>query len=175
MSHTPTTGSAYTSDMVETWEWCVTHQNDDPLNPIMIISTSFGGGRYTDQAVCGNESPAMTAAAANARAVGITLFVSSGNDGYCDAIGWPGCLSDVISVGAVYDAALGKIGWCVSEDSCCHPKIPTDGCSSGYYTPESGAADLVTAYSNTASFLSLFAPANWAYTTNLSGGYWDTP
>ncbi len=172
ISNTPNNGSAYNSDMVEAWEWCVTHQNDDPLNPIMIISTSFGGGRYT--ANCDNSSIAMTAAADNARAVGITLFVSSGNDGYCDAMGWPGCISNVISVGAVYDAALGDIGWCVSEDSCA-PKIATGGCSSGFYSPESGAPDSVTVYSNTASFLSLFAPANWAYTTKLGGSYWDTP
>ncbi len=176
ISNTHTSGSANTSDMIEAWEWCVTHQNDDPLNPIMIISTSFGGGRYTNQADCDNDTSAMTAAAANAKAVGITLFVSSGNDGYCDAMGWPGCLSNVISVGAVYDAALGEneIGWCVSENSCA-PKIPTDGCSTGYYSPERGAPDQVTVYSNTASFLSLLAPSNWAYTTKLDGGYWDTP
>lgn len=46
ITSTSTNGSAYDSDMVEAWEWCVTHQDDDPANPIMIISTSFGGGRY---------------------------------------------------------------------------------------------------------------------------------
>ena len=175
ISNSETTGSAYISDMIEAWEWCVTHQNDDPAHPIMIISTSFGGGEYKSQADCDGAASAMTAAAANAKAVGITLFVSSGNDGYCDALGWPGCLSDVISVGAVYDAVLGEeIGWCVSENSCA-PKMPTWGCSSGYYSPESGALDQVTIYSNTAPFLSLMAPANWAYTTKLGGGYWDEP
>lgn len=176
MSHTPTIGSAYTSDMIEAWEWCVTHQNDDPLNPIMIISTSFGGGRYTDQADCDNVSSAMTAAAANARAVGITLFVSSGNDGYCDATGWPGCLSDVISVGAVYDANIGRnppagyVG-CIKNESC----VGTPGiCPEKYYVDDPANEDQVTTYSNTASFLSLFAPAEWAYTTKLDGGYWDT-
>ncbi len=175
MSHTPTGGSAYTSNMVEAWEWCVTHQNDDPLNPIMIINTSFGGGRYTDQADCDNVSSAMTAAAANARAVGITLFVSSGNDGYCDAMGWPGCLSDVISVGAVYDAdfTTSSIGWCVSSESCA-TKYKTEGCGSGWYSPEVPNSDNVIAYSNTASFLTLLAPSNWATTTKLGGGYWDT-
>jgi subtilisin family serine protease len=168
ISYSSTIGGAYLSDMVEAWEWCVTHQNDDPMNPIMIISTSFGGGRYTD--ICDDVSSAMTAAAANARAVGMTIFVSSGNDGYCDATGWPGCLSDVIRVGAVYDAALGEIGWCVSEDSCA-PKLPTSGCSTGFYSLETGTPDSVIVYSNTSSFLSLFAPANWAYTTKLGGGY----
>jgi subtilisin family serine protease len=177
ISNTPTGGSAYTSDMVEAWELCITHQNDDPLNPIMIISMSFGGGRYTDQADCDNYSSAMTAAAANARAVGITLFVSSGNDGYCDAMGWPGCLSDVISVGAVYDANIGRhppagnVG-CIMNESC----VGTPGiCPEKWYVDDPANADQVTTYSNTASFLSLFAPAEWAYTTKLGGGYWDTP
>lgn len=172
ISNTSTGGSAYSSDMIEAWEWCVTHQNDDPSNPIMIISTSFGVGKYTSQ--CDGVSTAMTNAAANARAVGMTLFVSSGNDGYCDAIGWPACINDVISVGAVYDAALGTIGWCVSADSCA-TKIATSGCSTGYYSPESGAADSVIVYSNSASILDLLAPANWAYSTDLNDGYWDAP
>jgi subtilisin family serine protease len=37
-----TGGSAYESDMIAAWEWCVTHQYDDLANPIQIISTSFG-------------------------------------------------------------------------------------------------------------------------------------
>lgn len=38
------TGGATTGAMIAGWEWCITHQHDDPDNPIMIISTSFGGG-----------------------------------------------------------------------------------------------------------------------------------
>jgi len=33
----------------------------------------------------------------------------------------------------------------------------------------------VTTYSNSASFLILMAPSNWATTTRLGGGYWDSP
>lgn len=168
-----TGGSAYTSDMIEGWEWCITHQYDDPSNPIMIISTSFGGGKYFN--TCDSISMAMTTAAANAVSSGMTLFVSSGNDGYCDAIGWPACISHVISVGAVYDAAFtpASIGWCVTRDTCAQ-KIPTMGCTTGYYFPDSPEPDRVIVYSNTSSFLSLLAPANWATTTKLGGGYWDT-
>ena len=173
MTYSPTSNSAYTSAMAEAWEWCITHQNDDPANPIMIISTSFGGGKYTDQATCDGASSAMAAAAANAKAVGITIFVSSGNDGYCDATGWPACLSDVISVGAVYDADFGNYYPCVSEDSCAS-KIATASCSTGYYSVDSTVADRVTSYSNTASFLSLLAPSNAAYTTKMGGGYTST-
>ena len=168
-----TGGSAYTSDMIEGWEWCITHQYDDLSNPIMIISTSFGGGKYFN--TCDSISTAMTTAAANAVSAGMTLFVSSGNDGYCDAIGWPACISHVISVGAVYDAAFthSSIGWCVTRDSCAR-KIPTFGCTTGFYYSDTPEPDKVIVYSNTSSFLSILAPSNWATTTKLGGGYWDT-
>jgi subtilisin family serine protease len=169
-----TGGSAYTSDMIEGWEWAIRHQNDDPTNPIQIISTSFGGGRYYNQGTCDSATPAMTTAAANAVAAGITIFVSSGNNGYCSSMGWPACISYVNSVGAVYDASLGTLGWCVSYDSACTTRASANtGCSSGYAAFDSSVADKVTAYSNSASFLSLFAPSNNAYTTDIvgSGGY----
>jgi subtilisin family serine protease len=160
--------------MIEAWEWCITHQYDDPQNPILIINTSFGAGRYIGY--CDSYSPAMTSAAANAKAAGMTLFVSSGNDGYCDAIGWPACISHVVSVGAVYDAHFTAegIGWCVQQQSCAD-KIPTFGCESRYYSPDIPYGDQVTVYSNNASFLSLLAPSNWATTTQLGGGYWTAP
>ena len=63
--------SAYESDMIAAWEWCITNQNLDPDNPIIIISTSSGGEGYT--AVCDDASPAMTPAAAKAKEAGITL------------------------------------------------------------------------------------------------------
>ena len=168
-------GGAYVSNMIEGWEWSITHQYDDPNNPIMIINTSFGGGRYFGS--CDNVSTSMTAAAANAVAAGITLFVSSGNDGYCDSIGWPACISHVVSVGAVYDAALGRnppsgyVG-CIKDGSCVG--TPGPPCTEKWYVDEPANADQVTTYSNSASFLHLLAPSNWATTTELGGGYWDT-
>ncbi len=173
ISNTPTGGSAYTSDMIEAWEWCITHQNDDPGNPIMIVSTSFGGGRY--YSACDSASTAMTTAAANAVSVGMTLFVSSGNDGYCNSMGWPACISHVVSVGAVYDARFttSSIGWCVNSGSCAD-KNSTWGCSTLWYSSQQVQADRVIVYSNTASFLGLLAPSNWATTTKLGGGYYNT-
>jgi len=170
-----TGGSAYTSDMIEGWEWCITHQYDDFSSPIMIISTSFSGGRYFS--ACDITSIAMTTAAANAVSAGMTLFVSSGNDGYCDAIGWPACISHVISVGAVYDADLGRnppsgyVG-CIKNGSCVG--APGPPCDEKWYVDEPANADQITTYSNSASFLDLLAPSNWATTTELGGGYWDT-
>ncbi|MDW8308235.1 MAG: S8 family serine peptidase, partial [Verrucomicrobiales bacterium] len=160
------TGTATSSAMAAAWDWCVTHRDDDPNNPLLVISTSFGGGRYFS--ACDSASPAMTAAANNAVAAGITVLASSGNDGFCDSLSWPSCISSVISVGAVYDAAFGNFLPCVSADSCA-PKISTSGCSSGWYVNDSTAADKVTAYANVASFLTLFAPANQCYTLDIVG------
>lgn len=156
----------YTSDMVASWEWCITHQQDDPDNPILVISASMGSGRYLS--ACDGVSTALFEAAANAVAAGITLFVSSGNDGYCDAVSSPACLSDVISVGAVYDSGLGTFYPCVSSDSCA-TKYATADCESGYYATDSTAADIVPSYSNSSSLLDLLAPSDSTYTTDISG------
>jgi subtilisin family serine protease len=173
------TGSAYTSDMVAAWDWCVSHRDDDPNNPIKVISTSFGGGRFFDTATCDVSTPAMTTAANNAVAAGITILASSGNDGYCDSMGWPACISNVISVGAVYDASFGTYYPCVNAASCATKYA--GGCSTSYYAIDETAADMVTSYSNTATFLDLFAPSNKAYTTDIegssgysSGDYYDS-
>jgi len=145
-------GFAWTADTIEGWEWCITHQNDDPANPIMVISTSFGGEYYTSH--CDFAVPAMTIAAQNAVSAGITLFVSSGNDGGTDGMGWPACISHVNSVGAVYDDDVGPHYYSICID------LTTD-------------ADQVTCYSNSASFLTLFAPSHDAYTADIvgPGGY----
>lgn len=166
ISSDATGGSASSAAMIAAWEWAVTHQNNAPTTPIRIISTSFGGGRYTGNAACDAASPGMTAAANNAVSAGITIFASSGNDGYCDSMGWPACISSVISVGAVYDANFGSYSPCVNAASCA-TKYFSD-CSTGYHAIDATAADNVTSYSNSASFLTLFAPSNQAYTLQCS-------
>jgi subtilisin family serine protease len=155
-----TSGSADTEDMIAAWDWCVTHQNDDPNNPIMVMNTSFGGNQFF--AACDSASPGMTLAAANAVAAGITNLASSGNEGWCDSLAW--------SVGAVYDAAFGTNTWCVSGLSCANIAFNL-GCGTGWSANDASAVDKVTVYSNSASFLDVLAPSNQAYTTDLSSGY----
>ena len=167
ISSTATGDSATSAAMVAGWDWCVTHQNDNANYPIMIISTSFGGGRYTS--VCDSTVTAMTAAAQAAKDAGITLFVSSGNDGYCDSVGWPSCISTVMAVGAVFDASTGTWGFCVANDSCATKELDYR-CTAedhGYISWNPTQADMVTSYSNSASIVSLFAPSNMAYTLGI--------
>jgi subtilisin family serine protease len=162
-------GSADSDVMVAAWNWCVSHKNDDPAHPIVAISTSFGGDR--NYSACDTYVPSMTTAANNAVTAGITVLASSGNDGYCDSIAWPSCISSVLSVGAVYDAAFGTYQPCIDAGSCA-TKYSTTQCT-GWYAIDTTAADKVTSYSNTASFLTLLTPSNKCYTTDIvgSGGY----
>ncbi len=161
--------SASDADIIAAWNWCITHKNDDPNNPILVISTSFGGGRFNQ--ICDDVHPGYAIAAANAVSAGITLLVSSGNDGYCDSISIPACISSVIAVGAVFDVAFGSVSWCLDRTSCAAVSGP---CGMGNrIATDITAADRVTSYSSTADFLGLLAPAHQAHTTDMigAGGY----
>jgi len=161
-------GSASDSDIIAAWDWCVSHKNDDPANPILVISTSFGGDRYTSN--CDGSQSIYFVAANNAVAAGITVLASSGNEGYCNAISSPACVSSVISVGAVYDSAYtSSTTFCVDEVSCVS-KSPDGACFSGWGHTEPPQADRVTGYSNTSGFLDILAPSHRAYTTDIVGG-----
>ncbi len=68
----------------------------------------------------------------NLRSAGVATFIASGNSGYSDGLGAPACISSAISVGSVRDGGPGA-------------------------TP----ADAVSAFSNSASILSMLAPGEW--------------
>ena len=93
-------GSAYVSNMIEAWDWCITHKNDDPTHPLLVINCSFGGGQYFSE--CNGTSSAT--AIDNVAAAGITFVASSGNDGWCDALSSPACAPNAISVGVSWSA-----------------------------------------------------------------------
>jgi len=168
-----TGGYARDGDTIEAWEWILDNQDFDPGNPILIVSHSFGGGRY--YSVCDESLPGLTTAAANLVAAGITVFASSGNDGFCDSMAAPACISFINSVGAVYDANLGfSLGFCLDPAETCAGTVPDSRCSSGNQMAwDTTAADKVAVYSNSSPLLTLFAPSHYAYTTDIvgSGGY----
>jgi subtilisin family serine protease len=160
-------GNIADDDIISAWDWCVSHKDDDPCHPILVISNSFGGGRYYSAATAESVESSLATAANNAVAAGITILASSGNDGYCDSMASPAAFSSVISVGAVYDAGFGTWKPCVSSASCATKYSMTE--CTGWYAIDATAQDMVTSYSNTASFLSILAPSNQAYTTDISG------
>jgi len=161
-------GSAFTSDMIAAWDWCITHKDDDPEHPILVVNTSFSDGqRYLS--TCNGTTPAQTESASNLAEAGIALFCSNGNDGYCDGISKPACITTCIGVGAVYDANLGGIGWCVESPSCVG--VPS-ACSTGFQCNDfTTGQDQVTCYSNSAEFMDVLAPSNDARAPAAGGGY----
>jgi len=163
---TDASGQGPDSAIIAAWEWCITHKNDNPANPIMIISTSFGGERYTSN--CDASLPDYVTTVQNVAAAGITIFASAGNEGYCDALGSPACLSGVISVGAVYDADVGTQSPCVAAECCLTKHANPDDPDCPYNIEETSAADKVTGYSDTASFLTLLAPSTQCATLQCS-------
>lgn len=78
---------------------------------------------------------------ANLRNAGILTAIASGNGGSTGGLSAPACTPGAISVGAVYDANMGTLKWSSCTDS-------------------TTAADKVTCFSNSASYLSLLAPGS---------------
>ncbi len=97
--------------VIASWDWCITHKNDNPAFPILAISNSLGGGLYNSKAEADAALPAGAAMVATAVEAGITVLAASGNNGATNALAVPAALSNVISVGAVYDTTDQVIGY----------------------------------------------------------------
>lgn len=70
---------------------------------IAAANMSLGGSQFFDQASCDAANGASKAAIDNLRSVNIATVIASGNAGFRDSIGEPGCISSAISVGATTD------------------------------------------------------------------------
>lgn len=142
--------SARFSDVLGGIDWAIANQ---VTYGITALNLSLGDGcRY--QAPCTTiRGPSLLGgipcqrAAANpfvtpvdaARAAGIVVAASAGNEGYADGIAAPACTPGALSVGAVYDADVGRVDYSACSDATTAP-------------------DQVTCFSNSADFLSLLAP-----------------
>lgn len=115
---------------------------------IAAVNVSIGGEAYTRS--CDRANRPLATAIANLRSAGIATVVSSGNEGWTNALAMPSCISSAVSVGAVSDSDWGRC-----------------------YGPT--AADKVVCYSNTSSMLSLLAPGAMITSSVPGGGYesWD--
>ena len=69
----------------------------------------------------------------------IVVVAASGNEAYTDSLSVPAAYSNVVSVGAVYDADFGGVSYNPCYDA-------------------STQADMITCFSNSASFLTMLAP-----------------
>ncbi len=87
-----------TSDMVKALEHVYLLSD---THPIASVNLSLGGGRYYEH--CDLYSLSTAAAVANLRSVEIATVATSGNNSYRGSMIFPGCLSEVISVGGGND------------------------------------------------------------------------
>lgn len=131
--------SATDGDINEAVNWGIANQS---LYNIVAMNLSLGGGPK-QTSPCGNlgTNPYVTTFGA-AKAAGIMPVAASGNNGYTDGMLEPGCTPSAVSVGAVYDANRGQVGY-------------------GACTDTTSAENKVTCYSNSAYFLTLLAPGSF--------------
>ena len=138
-------GTASGTDIISAINWVIA--NKATYN-IVAMNLSLGSGKYTSQTL---ESPYYTAFA-NARAAGILPIVAAGNEGYSDGLASPAAVKGAVSVGAVYDSTMGPFNWGV-------PLRCSD---------TSSAADKVTCFSNSASFLTMLAPGSQIFAAGIT-------
>ncbi|MEX2247296.1 MAG: S8 family serine peptidase [Dehalococcoidia bacterium] len=113
-----------------------------------VVNMSFSDGGTHAPGTCEDLIPAMTADIAFARStLGITSFAASGNNLDKTGLAYPACISDVVSVGAVYDAGLGP-----------------------FFCDFVTAADQVACFSQSDISLDLLAPGAAIDSTSIGGG-----
>jgi hypothetical protein len=136
--------SAYDSDIISAMNWSIANK---PTYNIVAMNLSLGGGAYTSPLTDG----VFKSAVDSARAAGILVVAASGNDAYINAMSEPAAVAGVVSVGAVYDSAMGSMSWSACADA-------------------TTAADQVTCFSNSASFLTMLAPGAVITAAGLTQG-----
>jgi subtilisin family serine protease len=138
------------SDIVSALDWIATNRSD-----VRVVNLSVGSDElYPGSCDDATASTLMYASAIGVlRARGVTVFAASGNEASPASMASPACVGAAVSVGAVYDAAGGKVTFAKS------------GCSD-----ESRVADEIACFSNTDSALDLLAPGGAITTAKRDGG-----
>ena len=165
----------YDEELSQAFDWCISNQYRSPQAPIMIVTASVGGDQPFHQP-CDAFLTVLGSAFSALERAGIAVFAAAGNDGWCDALEDPACHSQVISVGAVYDADLGPTEACLSDLSCLGV-LDDNNCEVGYmgrWHQEQRRRDAVINYSDSASFLDLLAPSECATVPGPEVGQYET-
>jgi uncharacterized repeat protein (TIGR01451 family) len=154
--------SASVSDIISAIDTAITLQS---TYNIVAISMSLGDGT-SNASQCGPTVSPFATPISNAKNAGILTVVAAGNSGSKTGLSDPACAPKAVSVGAVYDASYGTVGWVAAADS-------------GGQCTDASAADVVTCFSQSASYLSVLAPGTFvnAPTSNFqqSGTSQATP
>ena len=127
--------TASSTDIIAGINWVIDQKNHG-IHNTAAINLSLGAPA-SPASIC-NSSPLRTAIQ-NAQSVGIITIASAGNDGFINEIGFPACIPEVTSVGAVYDSNIGGVAY--------------SNCTDNFTAP-----DQVTCFSNSSSELAFLAP-----------------
>ncbi len=138
-------GFQYASQVTAGLDWLLSGAVDvDVVNMSLSTHSDYAG-------LCDDAEAyivAMAQAVEELRARGAVVFASSGNDGSTEALGAPGCISHVVTVGAVYDADVGAFDGAVCWDT-------------------ETRADQVCCFSDSSDALDVLAPGAWITSSAL--------
>lgn len=113
---------------------------------ISAVNMSLGGGEYDSPC----DSDARKDIIDNLRSENVATIISSGNDGFDDAMGQPACISSAISVGSTQTGRTVNLA---------------DG------SVFNGVIDKISSFSNSNQYLDLLAPGQRISSANGQGGY----
>ncbi|MDX2078043.1 MAG: S8/S53 family peptidase [bacterium] len=91
----------YDSDQIRALEHVYSLRNSFPY-PIVAVNMSLGRDRFYSPCDA-NVSASYLSIVSNLKMAGIAVVAGSGNDSYTDSLRSPACITDVVSVGAIYD------------------------------------------------------------------------
>jgi len=134
--------SAAASDIIAALDTIV---SDRATYNIVAVNMSLGDGT-SNSAQCSGS--VFASALADTNNAGIINVVAAGNSGSKTGLADPACVPGVVSVGAVYDASYGTVTWEAAGDS-------------GGECTDATAADHVTCFSQSASYLSILGPGSF--------------
>jgi hypothetical protein len=141
---------ALASDVLAAVEWALERREELRID---VLNLSLSDDRARP-GFCDAEDPVAAEVFARARSAGLAVVAASGNSGHPDALAWPACHSDVVSVGMVYSAAQGPTSWAGAADC----------------TDAATGPDVVPCASNGSRGLSLLAPGvRWVVPTAGGG------
>ncbi len=164
----------YRGDVVGALDWVLSHRLE---HNIQVVSMSFGFGAFDNAAVC-DTAPNLPyrEVVEKLHEAGIVIFAASGNEGLCGQIEYPACMTNVISVGSVFDDDILQNpnntppNYCIST-AACETGI-AEGCpiDQQLCAHDQTSADIVPCYVNSAAILDLLAPADCARTADVESG-----
>lgn len=140
------TSGALTSSILNAINWAIAQR--ESLN-IVALNMSLGDSTHQTAPCDDALTNPFATAIANARNADISVVVAAGNNAYNNGtfslgLSRPACTPGAISVGAVYDSALGGLTWSSGQPTQCTDLVTT--------------TNQVACFSNSASYLSLLAP-----------------